>query len=342
MQMTRFEELRKLLSVPKKIVLLTHRNPDGDAIGSTLAMKRYLTAIGHSCEVIVPNEFPKFLKWMEGAKEIHIAEYGPSLSRNYVENAELIFVLDFNTSSRIDEVGEWLDKSKAPKVLIDHHEQPQQFDFMYSDTTIPATCQMVYNFIEAMGHTDKIDRNTAECIYAGILTDTGNFRFRNTTASTHRIVASLMDIGVEADRVYELIFNTQSPDRLRLLGTVLSSIRISSEHRTAYMYLTRHQQLKYNTQKGDTEGFVNYGLGIDNFVFSVIFIEDMQHDFYKISFRSKGDFDVNIFARKHFNGGGHKNAAGGRSELPLKETLDKFEKLLDEYKDVLINVETVR
>lgn len=339
MQMTRFEELKSLLSQPKQIVILSHRNPDGDAIGSSLAMNHYLTRLGHKCDMIVPNEFPKFLKWMDGAKGIQIAEYSPSNSRNLIENAELIFILDFNTTSRIDEVGQWVEKSTAPKVMIDHHQQPQDFDFMYSDTEIPATCQMIYNFIEAMGHLDLIDRSIGECIYTGIMTDTGNFRFKNTSAATHRIVAELMDKGVEADRVYNHIFNTQSPDRLRLLGKVLDSIRILPEYRTAFMYLTRKQQLKYNTQKGDTEGFVNYGLGIDNFIFSVIFIEDMQKDFYKISFRSKGNFDVNEFARKYFNGGGHINAAGGRSDLSLKETLDKFEKLLEQHKEELNKAE---
>lgn len=339
MQMTRFEELKSLLSQPKQIVILSHRNPDGDAIGSSLAMNHYLTRLGHKCDMIVPNEFPKFLKWMDGAKGIQIAEYSPSNSRNLVENAELIFILDFNTTSRIDEVGQWVEKSTAPKVMIDHHQQPQRFDFMYSDTEIPATCQMIYNFIEAMGHLDLIDRSIGECIYTGIMTDTGNFRFKNTSAATHRIVAELMDKGVEADRVYNHIFNTQSPDRLRLLGKVLDSIRILPEYRTAFMYLTRKQQLKYNTQKGDTEGFVNYGLGIDNFIFSVIFIEDMQKNFYKISFRSKGNFDVNEFARKYFNGGGHINAAGGRSDLTLKETLDKFEKLLEQHKEELNKAE---
>lgn len=337
MQMTHFEELKKLLSEPKQIAILSHRNPDGDAIGSVLSTYHYLTKLGHNCNMIVPNEFPKFLKWMHGTKDIQIAEYNQAKSKNIIEDAELIFILDLNTTDRLDELGEWVDKSNAQKVLIDHHQQPQQFDFMYSDTKIPATCQMIYKFIAAMGHLDKIDQKTGECIYAGILTDTGNFRFKNTSSETHRIVAELLDKGVESDKIYNLIFNTQSPDRIRLLGKVLSSLRIFPEFRTAYMFLTRETQLKYNTQKGDTEGFVNYGLGIDNFVFSVIFIEDMQKDFYKISFRSKGDFDVNEFARKHFNGGGHINAAGGRSDMHLKKTLDKFEKLLEEYKEKLVN-----
>lgn len=333
--MTHFEKLKDLLSTPKKIAILSHRNPDGDAIGSSLAMKKYLTKLNHSCEVIVPNEFPKFLKWMDGAKDILIAEYKAGQARNWIEEAELIFILDFNTTSRIDEVGEWVEKSSVPKVLIDHHQQPQEFDFSYSDTEIPATAQMIYNFIEAMGDLDKIDKSMGECLYTGLVTDTGSFRYSNTNADTHRIVAALIEKGVKVDQVYDKIFNTKTPDRIRLLGKVLSNMEMLEEYRTSIMWLTRREQLNYNTQKGDTEGFANYGLSLEGYIFSVIFIEDMQRDFYKISFRSKGDFDVNAFARKHFNGGGHINAAGGRSDLRLRPTLDKFKKLLEEYKDEL-------
>lgn len=336
MQMTNFDKLKGLLlSGSKKIAILSHRNPDGDAIGSSLAMKHYLTKLGHLCEVIVPNEFPKFLKWMDGARDILIAEYKNGQSKRFIEEAELIFILDFNTTSRVDEVGEWVEKSAAPKVLIDHHQQPQEFEFSYSDTEIPATSQMIYKFFDAMGDLDKINKSIGECLYAGILTDTGGFRFSNTNAETHRIVADLMERGVKVDIVYNQIYETKTPDRIKLLGRVLSSMEILPEYKVSYMWLTRSEQLKYNTQKGDTEGFANYGLSIEGFVFSAIFIEDMQKDFYKISFRSKGDFDVNAFARKYFNGGGHINAAGGRSEMKLRPTIEKFKKLLEEYKDEL-------
>jgi phosphoesterase RecJ-like protein len=338
MQMENFEALKKLLAQPKRIVILPHRNPDGDAIGSTLAMSQYLTKIGHECEIIAPNDFPKFLKWMNGAKKINIAEYTPAKCRILTEKAELIFILDFNSISRIDEVGEWLQRSRVPKVLIDHHQEPEKFDFMYFDVNIPATCQMVYNFIEKMGDLDLIDKSIAECIYTGIMTDTGNFRFRNTSASTHRVVANLFDKGIEVDKIYNNVFDTQSPGRLKLLGLALDSMETFPEFRTASMFLTREQQLEFSSQKGDTEGFVNYGLGINDFVFSAIFIEDQQNDFIKISFRSKGDFDVNQFARKHFNGGGHINAAGGRSDENMKETLRKFHDLLDIYKEELQEV----
>lgn len=339
MQMQNFEELKSLLSEPKRIVLLPHRNPDGDAIGSTLAMRLYLSKLGHSCEVISPNDFPKFLKWMEGAKDIQIAEYNPGHSRRTIEKAELIFLLDFNTTARIDEVGEWLDRSEAPKVLIDHHQEPDQFDFMYSDVEMPATCQMVYKFIEAMGHLDLIDVSLAECIYTGILTDTGGFRYRTTSAETHRIVANLLEKGLNLDKIYNEVYDNQSVGRLKLLGVTLDSLIALPDYRTAYMKLTRAEQADYGMQKGDTEGFVNYGLGINNNVLSVFFIEDQQHDFIKISFRSKGGFDVNQFARKHFNGGGHISAAGGRSDLGMEETIEKFVKILEGYKQELEEVE---
>src|SRR5690606_1508972 len=203
---------------------------------------------------------------------------------------------------------------------------------------IPATCQMVYNFIEKMGDLDLIDKTIAECIYTGIMTDTGNFRFRNTSASTHRVVAELFEKGIEDDKIYNNVFDTQSPNGLKLLGLSLDELEAFPEYRTACMNLTRKQQLEFSSQKGDTEGFVNYGLGVNDFVFSVIFIEDQQHDFIKISFRSKGNFDVNNFARKHFNGGGHINAAGGRSDLNMEETIQKFRELLDIYKEELEEV----
>lgn len=338
MQMDNFEDLKNLLSQPKRIVLIPHRNPDGDAIGSTLAMAQYLTKKGHCCDIVSPNDFPKFLKWMEGAKNIHIAEYNPGNSRRLVENAELIFILDFNSIQRIDEVGDWLNRSKVPKVMIDHHQEPEQFDFMYSDTSIPATCQMVYNFMEAMGDLDLIDTSIAECIYTGIMTDTGNFRFRSTSGDTHRVVAHLMDIGIDIDKINNNVSDTQTISRMKLLSMALNSLEASEEHRSAFMFLTREQQINEGSQKGDTEGFVNYGLGLNDFVFSVIFIEDQQNDFIKISFRSKGNFDVNQFARNHFNGGGHVNAAGGRSDLNLKETIQKFKELLEEYKQELQQV----
>lgn len=339
MQMTNFEELKALLkSTPKKIAILPHKNPDGDAIGSTLAMFHYLNKLGHTCNIVSPNDFPKFLKWMPSAKDIVIADYRPKVAEAIIHQAELIFILDFNTVKRIDDLGNWVERSKAPKILIDHHREPDTFDFMYSDIEMPATCQMVYNFINAMNDLDKIDKDIAECIYTGIMTDTGGFRFRNTSADTHRIVAELIDKGVEVDKVTSYVNDSQTQGRLKLLSLTLNNLTFLPEYRTAFMFLKREDLLKNGFQKGDTEGFVNYGLSVENFVFSVIFIEDTHHNFIKISLRSKSDFDVNEFSRKHFNGGGHINAAGGRSDMNMEETIAYFQSLLTDYKEKLAHI----
>ena len=339
MQMTNFDALKELLSTPKKIAILPHKNPDGDAIGSTLAMYHYLRKLNHTCNIVSPNDFPKFLKWMPSAKEIVIADYQPKRAEAIIHQADIILILDFNTITRIDDLGLWVQKSKAPKVLIDHHREPDTFDFMYSDIEMPATCQMVYNFIQAMDHINLIDKGIAECIYTGMMTDTGGFRFRNTSASTHRIVANLIDAGVEVDKVTSYVNDSQSEARLKLLSLTLNNLSFLKEYRTAFMYLKREDLLSNGFQKGDTEGFVNYGLSVENYVFSVIFIEDTVHNFIKISLRSKGDFDVNEFSRNHFNGGGHINAAGGRSDLTMEETIHFFQTLLPQYQDKLLKVE---
>jgi bifunctional oligoribonuclease and PAP phosphatase NrnA len=339
MQMTNFDALKELLSSPKKIAILPHKNPDGDAIGSTLAMYHYLKKLNHTCNIVSPNDFPKFLKWMPSAKEIVIADYQAKRAEAIIHQADLIFILDFNTVTRIDDLGNWVQKSKAPKVLIDHHREPDTFDFMYSDIEMPATCQMVYNFIEAMDNLNLIDKQIAECIYTGMMTDTGGFRFRNTSASTHRIVANLIDAGVEVDKVTSYVNDSQSEARLKLLSLTLNNLNFLKDYRTAFMYLKREDLLENGFQKGDTEGFVNYGLSVENYIFSVIFIEDTVHNFIKISLRSKGDFDVNEFSRKYFNGGGHMNAAGGRSDLSMEETIKYFQSLLPAYQDKLLKVE---
>lgn len=338
MQMTNFDALKELLSTPKKIAILPHKNPDGDAIGSTLAMYHFLNKLNHSCNIVSPNDFPKFLKWMPAAKDIIIADYQSKRAEAIIHQADIIFILDFNTVTRIDELGNWVQKSNAPKVLIDHHREPDTFDFMYSDIEMPATCQMVYNFIEAFGRLDLIDKQIAECIYTGMMTDTGGFRFRNTSSSTHRIVANLIDAGVEVDKVTSYVNDSQTEARLKLLSLTLNNLSFLKEYRTAFMYLKKDDLLTNGFQKGDTEGFVNYGLSVENYIFSVIFIEDTVHNFIKISLRSKGDFDVNELSRKYFNGGGHMNAAGGKSDLNMEETIEFFKSILPEYKEQLLNV----
>lgn len=317
-------EIKSLLIPQNKIVIITHYNPDGDAIGSSLGLKHYLQAKGIHAEVVVPNDFPKFLKWMPDAKKSIIAEYKRKVAFDLLNEADVIFCLDFNSPSRIGILGDWLVKSKAKKILIDHHQQPEQFDFVYSDTIIPATCQMIYHFIEAMNGEDLVNKDIAECLYTGIMTDTGGFRFRSTSATTHRIVANLIEKGADPSVITSNTWDTNTVSRLHLLALILGRIEVVNDGKVAVLYLTRKELQEYGFQKGDTEGFVNYGLSIVGVKMSAFFMEDLYDDFIKISFRSKDDVDVNQFSRKYFSGGGHINAAGGKSLESLMDTLETF------------------
>lgn len=323
-------EIKSLFIPQNKIVIITHYNPDGDAIGSSLGLKHYLQAKGLQAEVVVPNDFPKFLKWMPEAKKNIIAEYKRKVAFDLMNEADVIFCLDFNSPSRIGILGEWLVKSKAKKILIDHHQQPEQFDFVYSDTIIPATCQMVYHFIEAMNDESLVNKDIAECLYTGIMTDTGGFRFRSTSATTHRIVANLIEKGADPSVITSNTWDTNTVSRLHLLALILGRIEVVNDGKVAVLYLTRKELQEYGFQKGDTEGFVNYGLSIVGVRMSAFFMEDLYDDFIKISFRSKDDVDVNQFSRKYFNGGGHINAAGGKSLESLMDTLETFKNRIAE------------
>jgi len=323
-------EIKTLLKPENKIVILTHYNPDGDAIGSSLGLKHYLSVKGISAEVVVPNDFPKFLKWMPEAKKNIIAEYKRKVASDLIFEADVIFCLDFNSSSRIGILGEWLIKAKAKKILIDHHQQPESFDFVYSDTIIPATCQMVYHFIEAMGDENLVNKDIADCLYTGIMTDTGGFRFRSTSATTHRIVANLIEKGADPSSITSNTWDTNTVSRLQLLALILGRIEVVNDGSVAILHLSRNELKEYGFQKGDTEGFVNYGLSILGVKMSAFFMEDLYEDFIKISFRSKDAIDVNQFSRKYFNGGGHINAAGGKSLQSLKDTIETFKERVGE------------
>lgn len=326
-------EIKKILNPQNKIVIITHYNPDGDAIGSSLGLKHYLNAKGVDAEVVVPNDFPKFLKWMPDAKKITIADYKQKKASDLIKNADIIFILDFNTPSRSGNfISSLIEKSKGKKILIDHHQQPDTFDFVYSDTTIPATCQMIYHFIEAMEETHFINENTAKCLYTGIMTDTGGFRYRSTSATTHRITANLIEKGAEPSEISSNTWDTNSISRIHLLSLILSRLEVINDGKTAILYLKRNELKKYGFEKGDTEGFVNYGLSILGVEVSAFFIEDLYEEFIKISFRSKKNIDVNNFSRKYFNGGGHINASGGKSLEDMETTISKFKNLASELK----------
>ncbi|MBS1572862.1 MAG: bifunctional oligoribonuclease/PAP phosphatase NrnA [Bacteroidetes bacterium] len=322
---TELEEIQKLLIPTNNIVIVTHYNPDGDAIGSSLGLKHFLVANGLSPEVVVSNDYPKFLKWMPEAKQITIADYKRKKAAELIENADVIFLLDFNATVRSgDRVGNWLQNAKAKKILIDHHQQPDYFDYVYSDTTVPATCQMVYHFIAALGKENLVNKNIAECLYCGIMTDTGGFRFRSTSATTHLVTAKLIEAGADPAFISTNTWDTNSVSRLHLLSLVLSRLEVVADGKVAILSLKREELKEFGFEKGDTEGFVNYGLSIGGTKMAAFFMEDLFEDFIKISFRSKDNVDCNAFSRKYFNGGGHINAAGGKYMKSLEETINDF------------------
>lgn len=322
-------EINALLVPENNIVIVTHHNPDGDAIGSTLGLKHYLKTKGIDATVIVPNDFPKFLKWMPEAKKIVIGEYKRKAAGEAIYNADVIFCLDFNTTSRIGILGDWIAKAKRKKILIDHHQMPDKFDYVYSDVTIPATCQMVYHFIQANHDEKSVNLDIAQCLYTGIMTDTGGFRYRSTSASTHRIVADLIEKGADPAFISSNTWDTNTISRLHLLSLVLSRIELTKEGKVAILWLKRSELKEYGFDKGDTEGFVNYGLSVIGTKMAAFFMEDLYEDFIKISFRSKDSVDTNQFARKYFNGGGHINAAGGKYFKSIEETIADFKEKVE-------------
>ncbi len=329
-------EIKELLSSPKNIVITTHKNPDGDAIGSTLALHHYLVSKGHHSTVITPNEYPTFLKWVPGEDSILKYSSDTKQVKSKIKEAELIFTLDFNHLSRSGDLEQVLAKAATTFVMIDHHQQPDTYaKYMYSDTGMSSTCQMVYHFIEQLQDLETITADIATCIYVGIMTDTGSFRYRSTNSTTHRVIADLIDRGANNTAIHESIYDTNTLSRLRLKGIALNNLNILAEYKTAYIFMSQDDLDQNNFRKGDTEGFVNMGLSVEGIIFAAIFIENKNDGIIKISLRSKGEFSVNEFSRNHFEGGGHHNAAGGKSNLSLKDTVEKFISILPQYKNAL-------
>ena len=331
-----FEALQGFLEKPKSIVVIGHRNPDGDAMGSTLALAQYLNKKGHSATVVVPNEYPHFLHWLPGSESTYRFDWQNSQSQRAISNSDLIFLLDFNALHRVgSDMQKTLEAYPNDFAMIDHHQQPEEVTYMYSDVEVCSTCQMVYQFIEMNNDLALIDADIATCLYTGIMTDTGSFRFRSTTSTTHRIIADLIDKGAQNDVIHNNVYDANSYNRLLLLGQALSNMQIMTEYNTAFITLSTEEKNRFDFQKGDTEGIVNYALSIKGIIFAAIFIEDAEQNLVKISFRSKGDFSVNQFSRNHFEGGGHDNAAGGKSDVSLEETIAKFTSLLPRYQQEL-------
>jgi phosphoesterase RecJ-like protein len=323
------KQLKQWLDKPATVVIIPHKNPDGDAMGSCLAWQGMLNQLGHSTSVIAPNDYPTFLHWLPGHDSVLIYENDQELANKLIAGANIVFTLDFNTLKRIDQMGARVAESAAKKVMIDHHQEPDDYaDIMFSNPAIGSTCEFVFQIIDAMGLAKHINQDIASCLYTGIVTDTGSFRFPSVTSATHRAVATLIDAGANHSEIHEKIKDNARPDRLKLLGIALKNMVFISEYKTAYITISQDELDACNYQKGDTEGFVNYGLSVAGIEMAVLMTESKKEEMIKISFRSKGDLAVNLFAKTYFEGGGHINAAGGKSDKSLRETEAYFLKSL--------------
>lgn len=317
--------LQNFFTEKRKIVIISHTNPDGDAVGSSLALFNYFLIKNQEVNVILPNNFPEYLDWMKGSDSIFFYNLKKIESNQLLNNADVIFCLDFNALNRVDKLEDVLRKVKAKKVLIDHHLQPElnSFDYVFSETKVSSTAELIYDFITALGDEKLINIDIASCIYAGIMTDTGSFSYSCNFEKTYQITSRLIKLGMDAEEIHHLVYDTFSESRLRLLGFCLSEkLSVIEEFSTAYIALSKEDLKRFNYQVGDTEGVVNYALSINHIKLAALFTE--RDGKIRISFRSKGDVDVNVFARTYFEGGGHHNASGATSYLSLEDTIAKF------------------
>jgi len=329
--------VKQLLETPSGIVVTSHYNPDGDALGSSLAMCDYLQKKGHEVSLILPNDFPDFLSWMPGIDKAVVYFHKSKTADELIAKASIIFCLDYNAISRVNLFADKLFEAKGTKILIDHHLQPENhFDYSFSVVNTSSTSELIFDFIEAMDDYSLLDRNMAINLYVGIMTDTGSFSFACNYPHTYEVVSKLVQKGVDTERVHRLVYDTYSEGRMRLLGFCLSErMIVLHESATAYIWLKKSDMERFGFKPGDTEGVVNYALSIKDISFAALFTE--KSDRIRISFRSKGNFSVNDFARDHYQGGGHRNAAGGDSFVSMELTLSGFEELLPRYKDNLLN-----
>ena len=327
-------DILPLLSKPSKIAITHHYNADPDALGSTLGLCLFLKKMGHSATVISPNENPDFLSWLPGFNEILVLQNDEERIDEILENADILFCLDFNIFHRTKDLASKLESFTGAKILIDHHLQPDTSSFDYG-ISIPAkssTCEMIYDFmVESGQYHNLIDKNIATCLYIGAVADTGGFKYSSTSPATLEMAAELMKTGINISHIQERTFDTRSENDLRLLGYVLKdNMQIFPEYNAALITIPKAIYKKYNIQSGGTEGLVNYPLSIGNIIFSTFIVE--RDNEVKLSLRSQGTLDVSAIARENFNGGGHKNAAGGRSELTLEETINKYKDILKKHK----------
>src|SRR5665213_1916314 len=331
-------EIFSLLDKKKKIVITFHQKPDADAMGSGLGLYNFLIQFGHEVTVISPTNYAAFLSWMPGAKKVLDFEMQNEKAMKALNEAEWFFCLDFNVLNRTKNMEPVINNLSCTKILIDHHQQPQTeaFDFGISDTSKSSTAEIVFDFIVNSGNTEKINTDVSECLYAGVMTDTGSFRFKSTSADVHRMVATLKESGLDHSQIHENLFDNYLEGRFRFFGnTLLNRMEVLYEYNTALIAIPQKDLIKFNVKTGDTEGLVNFPLSIKGIKLAAVIID--RGDERKSSFRSKGGFDVNTFARKYFDGGGHFNAAGGKNDEPLEEVVKKFKIAIKENKEQLNN-----
>jgi bifunctional oligoribonuclease and PAP phosphatase NrnA len=332
-----FKALRELLGTgSKKMVIVTHENPDGDAIGSAIGVGEILQNVGHEVTIITPNDYPAFLQWFSSTLEILIYERKKKRSKELLHACDLLICVDFNDARRAARMESELLNFSKTKVLIDHHPDPKEFcDLMISEPEYSSTAELIVDVTRKISLESHINHNAAEALFTGIMTDTGSFSHNISRPNTFRVVSKLMEYNIDTGKIHAEVYHTFSAHRMKLLGHCLDKkMEIFPEYRSAVIWLSKSELEAYDYQPGDTEGFVNYPLAINNIIFSAIFIE--KRDYVKVSFRSKGSFPANRFAQEHFSGGGHRNAAGGEIKLSLDEAVEKFRQLLVNYKHLLL------
>ncbi|MEJ2904460.1 DHH family phosphoesterase [Pedobacter panaciterrae] len=335
--MLSISEIKSLLATPQKIVITTHHKPDGDAMGSSLGLYAYLIQLGHHVKVITPTDYPYFLHWLPNNSDVIIYTEQPEHSAELVADAAMIFCLDFNSLTRINELGELVRASSAYKLMIDHHLEPEDFDdYRHWSISACAAAQLVYEFIvDELGDGARMNKDIATCLYTGLMTDSGSFRFPSATSAVYRMAADLIDLGAEHWKIHQLVYDNATENRLRFLGHCISNkLEILREFNTAIISVTKEELNEYNIATGDTEGIVNYALSINGIRLAAFIIE--RTDKVKLSLRSTGDFPANEICKKYFNGGGHRNAAGGFSDKNLEDTIAQFKSVLIEYKTQLL------
>jgi len=335
---TDFARISELLSVPRKILITSHTNPDGDAIGASLALYGYFRLKGHSVQVMMPDAYPTFLAWMPAHEKILVFSRQKEECLKAIAGAEVLFSVDYNSLDRLGPAAEAAKASTAVKVLLDHHKLPaDHFNHKISVIKVSSTAELAYEFIASSGDKDLVNKDIAECIYAGITTDTGSFSYSCNYVRTYEIVAELYRKGIDGEHIHRLVYDTYSESRLRLLGYALSQkLVVLPEFNTAYISLTKEELDRFNYEIGDTEGVVNYALSIDGINLAALFSE--RDNVIRASFRSKGSFKCDILARTHFDGGGHANAAGAYSYVSMDETIETFRALLPQYSEQLRSV----